>query len=136
MRGGVRAKTSDIEKVQQACIEQEEVGKITLARERTGVQKATPLTENGERFPEIAQRFQKIGYRFLAEEAFSRTELIDTGRKIVGEAEKLYSFSVRVPLLELRKRAPAHVSTRVHSLYQALARVARSTRALPCVKVR
>ena len=101
MRGVVRAKTSDIEKVQQACIKQEEIrDAITLARERTGVQKATPLTENaqrfrqnGERFPEIAQRFQKIGYRFLAEEAFLRTELIDTGRKIVGDAEKLYSFS-------------------------------------------
>ena len=83
MRGGERAKTSDIEKVQQACIEREEVrDAITLALDRTGVQKATPLAENGERFLEIAQRFQKIGYRFLAEEAFLRTELIDTGRKL------------------------------------------------------
>ena len=39
------------------------------------VMEAPRMAENGE-------RFQKIGYRFLAEEAFLRTELIDTGRKL------------------------------------------------------
>ena len=46
------------------------------------VMEAPRMAENAERFLEIAQRFQKIGYRFLAEEAFLRTELIDTGRKL------------------------------------------------------